>query len=55
MNNEEMLNLENSKDVDELKEELKTQATKEIKQYRNFLLLETSFIEPDLVLQYYLL
>jgi hypothetical protein len=32
MNNEEMLNLENSKDVDELKEELKTQATKEIKE-----------------------
>jgi len=37
MNNEEMLNLENLQDVDELKEELKTQPTKEIKQYRNFL------------------
>ena len=37
MNNEEMLNHENTKDIDELRGELKTQATKEIKQYRNFL------------------
>ncbi|MEJ5268242.1 MAG: hypothetical protein WHW07_10640 [Bacteroidales bacterium] len=39
MNNEEMLNLENIQDVDELKEELKTQPTIEIKQYRNFLFI----------------
>lgn len=37
MKKEEQLNFDNEKDIDELRNELKTQPVKELKQYRNFL------------------